>query len=127
VDVRNKREEGRQSVWAEAAQTPERPDPIRPRIHEPIEIVKGWRGSCPQHGEGCNGPTGKALGPSIDNEVAKLGGEWRSSLIESICKRALPSRGVVLRKPFHQEGKSRDADLVNGICCFVVVEIEIEP
>lgn len=40
---------------------------------------------------------------------------------------ALPSRGVILRKPFHQEGKSRDTDLVNGVCCLVVVEIEIEP
>ena len=127
VDVRDKCEQGRQSDWAKFAQTPERPDPVRVRIHKPIQIVKGWRCSCPQRGEGCNGPTGKLLGPSIDNEVGKLTCEWKSGMTEFIRKRALPCRGIVMRKPFHQEGNRRDADVVDGVCRFVVFEIEIKP
>ena len=89
-------------------------------IGETTQVIEGWHGSCSQSVEGLIGAYGELPGSRIEKQAGKLADRRKSVSIERIGECSSPTRRLVLN-PLHEERKSRNADVVDSLGCFLVL------
>ena len=89
-------------------------------IQEAAQIVEGWQCSFSQNGEDVIGSSAKLLRSWVQYPAGELAGEWEVFCsVEPIANPGSPLLWLVLN-PLPRERKSRNSDVVNGVCCLFI-------